>query len=326
MAEFGGTNTYTHPIGAPVSPPHDAAEALPVQSSRHSECVDCHNPHAAQATTSSFAPGVQQSLTGVSGISSSGGAVNPVHNEYEICFKCHADSRNKPQSSTYGVYGREPVRAALSIDPYNIRLDLNSSVARHNVVQPARRGVSPSLRPTMLDLNDNPTGRSLVTSAYIYCSDCHGNNAARSSGGTAPNGPHGSKWAHVLERQFQENSIPLVPGTYFTGIGYTPGVNSPYALCDKCHDLDLKLNLSGGGTDSVFGKHQSHVVTDGASCSVCHASHGVQGATTVNNRHLVNFDTQIVARYGTNPLPYIDTSRRQCFLICHGVAHNGTSY
>ena len=75
-------------------------------------------------------------------------------------------------------------------------------------------------------------------------------------------------------------------------ISYTPGVSSPYALCDKCHDLDGKLNLSGGGMDSVFGKHQLHVVTAGASCSVCHAAHGVQGGSVTNNRHLVDFDSR----------------------------------
>jgi len=321
------SSSYRHPIGEPTSPPHDPAESLPVSDSRHSECADCHNPHAARATTSISPPGVPQSLAGTSGISSAGSIVNPTTNEYEICFKCHGDSRNKPQSAMYGVYGREPVRVTSSMDPYNIRLDLNSPVARHNVAQPVRPGISPSLRANTLDLNDNPTGRFLVTSAYIYCTDCHNNDAARASGGSAPNGPHGSKWMHLLERQYQQNSLPPQgPGAVFVSIAYTPGVSNPYALCDKCHDLDNKLNLTGTGTDNAFGKHHTHVVSVGASCSVCHAAHGVQGGTATSNKHLVNFDTQIVARYGTNPLPYIDTSRRQCFLTCHGVAHNGSGY
>jgi predicted CXXCH cytochrome family protein len=320
-------STYAHPVGIPVSPPHDPTERLPVSSSRHSECADCHDAHAAQATTLSNPPSVQQSLAGVSGINAAGSIVNPANNEYEICFKCHADSTNKPQSAAYGLYGREPIRATPSTDPFNIRLDLNSSVTRHNVVQAARPGVSASLRANMLDLSGNPTGRSLIGSQYLYCGDCHNNDAARASGGAAPNGPHGSNWTHLLERQYQENALPaLGPGTDFASIAFTPGINGPYALCDKCHDLANKLNLIGGGVDTVFGKHQTHVVKDGASCSVCHASHGVQGATVTNNRHLVNFDTQIVAPIGNNPQPYLDTSKRQCFLICHGVSHNGLSY
>jgi predicted CXXCH cytochrome family protein len=327
IAEAG--STYSHPIGVPASPPHDPAESLPVSSSRHSECPDCHNPHAAQATTTGVAsaPNLPPSLTGVSGIGFSGNLVNPARNESEICFKCHADSNNKPQSALYSMYGREPIRATRSTDPFNVRLDLNSTVARHNVVQPARPGISPSLRTTMLDLMGNPTGRSLLSGAYIDCADCHNNDAARASGGTAPNGPHGSKWTHILERQFQQNSIPPQgAGANFASIPYSPGISSPYALCDKCHDLDNKLSLSGAGTDSAFGKHQIHVVRIGASCSVCHATHGVQGGTMSNNKHLVNFDTQIVAAYGTNPQPYIDTARKRCFLVCHGVTHKGTNY
>jgi len=214
-----------------------------------------------------------------------------------------------------------------STDPYNVRLDFNSVVARHNVSQPARPGIAPSLRANMLDLNGNPTGRSLVASAYIYCSDCHNNDAARASGGTAANGPHGSKWTHLLERQYQENILPpLGPGTFFPGIAYTPGVSSPYALCDKCHDLDHKLGLIGGGHDTGFGRHRTHVVNDGASCSVCHAAHGVQNGTVTENQHLINFDAQIVGPIGRNPKPYMDVSRRQCYLTCHGVAHNGIGY
>src|SRR5208283_4067323 len=104
---------YTHPIGIPTSPRHDPAEPLPVRNSRHSECSDCHNSHAAQATTTLSPPIVQQSLAGVSGINSSGSIVDPAHNQYEICFKCHADSPNKPQSAAYDLYGRQPVRVTL---------------------------------------------------------------------------------------------------------------------------------------------------------------------------------------------------------------------
>jgi len=325
IAEF--SLTYAHPVSVAGPSLHDPAESLPVNNSRHSVCADCHNPHAAQATSTISPPVVQQSLVGVTGISSAGGIVSPAHNQYEICFKCHADSSNKPQSPAYSMYGREPVRATWSTDPYNVRLAFNSPVARHNVSQPARPGISPSLRTNMLDLGGNPTGRSLVASAYLYCTDCHNNDADRASGGAAPNGPHGSKWTHVLERQYQENALPPQgPGAIFANIAYAPGVNSPYALCDKCHDLDRKLNLMGTGQDIVFGKHRNHVVNDGASCSVCHDAHGVQGGTAINNRHLVNFDVQIVAPYGRNPKPSMDAARRQCYLTCHGVAHNGTRY
>ena len=109
MAEFGGAgSTYTHPVGAPAGTRHDPLESLPVQNSRHSECPDFHNPHAAQATTPKVSPpNAQQSLTGVSGIRVRH-VVTPAHYQYEICFKCHGDSNDKPQSGSYAMYGRKP--------------------------------------------------------------------------------------------------------------------------------------------------------------------------------------------------------------------------
>jgi predicted CXXCH cytochrome family protein len=319
--------TYSHPVGMEASPPHDAAESLPVNNSRHVECVDCHNPHASSSdATAAVAPAIQRSQNGVSGISSSGSVLAGAANQYEVCFKCHADSKNKPQSTKYNLYGREPLRASMASDPFNLRLDFSSQVARHNVTQAARPGVSQSLRGNMLDLNGNPSGRLLSTSPYLYCTDCHNNDSAQLSNSSPP-GPHGSRWIHLLERQYQENSVPLLgAGGLITPIPYASGVNGPYALCDKCHDLDNRLGLSGAGSDLAFGKHHSHVVNDGISCSVCHASHGVQEGSNTNNKHLVDFDIQIVRAYGANALPYVDTARRQCFLSCHGVAHNGSSY
>jgi hypothetical protein len=270
------------------------------------------------------APAVQQSLLGVSGIDLAGGVVRPATNQYEICFKCHADSSGKPQA-TSSLYGRNPVRATWSTDPFNLRLDFNSAAARHNVTQPARGGVSPSLRLRMLDVTGNATG-PLLSATNLYCTDCHNNDDARASRGAAANGPHGSKWTHLLERQYQENVIPAKAGDPVTKITYLPGTSSPYALCDKCHDLDKQLNLSGTGADTVFGEHYRHVVNDGASCSVCHAAHGVQGGNDANNKHLVNFDIQIVQAYGSNAQPYMDSTSKQCFLTCHGTPHNGTYY
>jgi hypothetical protein len=178
----------------------------------------------------------------------------------------------------------------------------------------------------MLDINGNATGRSLTTSPNLYCTDCHNSDSAPMSSKSTV-GPHGSRWTHLLERQYQENNVPLLgAGTSISPIPYSSGVSGSYALCDKCHDLNNKLNLSGGGSDITFGKHYNHVVSHGISCSVCHTSHGVQGGSNANNNHLVDFDIQIVRAYGSNSIPYVDTARKQCFLVCHGVTHNGTSY
>jgi hypothetical protein len=322
------TKVYTHPV-LTTSSSHDPAEAIPVNSSRHSACPDCHNPHSSQAVSGTpTPPALEASLIGTSGVSAADGlplVPPPAVNQYEICFKCHANSTQKPQQiALYATYGHTPFRASQTSlpDPYNVRLALQSSVTRHNVTQPSRGNVAPSLRLNMLDLSGKPTGRLLQGGGLnLYCTDCHNNDSARISGGTGPNGPHGSSYYHLLERQYEYDALP--PST--TGPVYSSGLTGPYAICDKCHDLDNKL-LSTTGGDTVFGKHNEHVVTDGTSCSTCHASHGVQGGNPINNAHLVDFDTSIVSPDTVTGKFYLDTGARACYLTCHGVAHSPANY
>lgn len=324
------TKSYSHPVRITPSA-HDPAEAIPVNSARHSECQDCHNPHSAQAVSGTPTPPVLEgSLDGTSGVSATDGisVLRPAVNQYEICFKCHANSTNKPQNAAYTVYGRTPYRLSYSIqpDPFNVRLALQSSSTRHNVIQPSRGNVAPSLRVNMLDLNGNPTGRSLQGAGlYLYCTDCHNNDSARISGGTGPNGPHGSSYNHLLERRYDYDLLPSSPGNSSTGPSYSSGLIGPYAMCDKCHDLDNSLLNQSSTADTVFHKHYEHVVTDGTSCSTCHASHGVQGGTSINNAHLVDFDTNVVGPDNLGRL-YVDTGARACYLTCHGVLHNPANY
>jgi predicted CXXCH cytochrome family protein len=319
---------YSHPI-LTVTDVHDPTETLPVSNARHSECADCHNPHVARTETiPATRPASPASLLGVSGVSATNGTtvVQPANNEYEVCFKCHADSTNKPQNATYTQYGRTPYRQTFVAvaDPFNVRLDFQSAVARHNVTQPAgNRGVvSPSLRANMLDLAGNPTGPSLQAGTFLYCTDCHNSDEARSAGGSAPNGPHGSNNEHLLERRYDINLLPPGgAGSDFSEITYIPGSAGPYAMCDKCHDIDNRILQN----DTVFGKHERHVVDVGASCSTCHAPHGIQGGTAQANSHLINFDTSIVGPDSQARL-MINTTTRTCYLRCHGENHSGTSY
>jgi hypothetical protein len=324
------TKLYAHPV-LTTSSSHDPAEAILVNSSRHSACPDCHNPHSSQAVSGTPTPPASEaSLIGTSGVSAADGlplVPGPAVNQYEICFKCHANSTQKPQQiALYAKYGYTPFRASQtslsSADAYNVRLALRSSVARHNVTQPSRGTVAPSLRLNMLDLSGKPTGRLLQGAGlYLYCTDCHNNDSARVSGGTGPNGPHGSSYYHLLERRYEYDAAlsPLTPGAATTGPVYSSGLSGPYAICDKCHDLDNALLSPSGTADTVFHKHYEHVVTDGTSCSTCHASHGVQGGNPTNNAHLVDFDTNIV---GPNlGKLYLDTGAKGCYLTCHGVPH-----
>ncbi len=79
---------------------HDPRED-PRNMRRHVECVDCHNPHAAEQD---LIKTVDQPTIGqvprtslfVSGIDRLGRYVENASYEYEICFKCHADSVIRP--------------------------------------------------------------------------------------------------------------------------------------------------------------------------------------------------------------------------------------
>jgi predicted CXXCH cytochrome family protein len=321
--------TYAHPVQASITPPHDPAEALPVSSSRHSACSDCHNSHASQAVVGTPTPPIAEvSLNGTPGVSASDGitVLKPAVNQYEICFKCHANSNNKPQNVAYSVYGRTAYRLTyLSlVDPYNSRLNFQSSIARHNVTQPSRGGnVSPSLRVAMLDLSGSPTGRSVQGAGlYLYCTDCHNNDAARVAGGPGPNGPHGSAYEHLLERRYAFEPPPAVPGGASPGVSYVPGVTGTYALCYKCHDIDNSI------LRDVTFKHAEHVINDSASCATCHAPHGIQGGSSTNNLALVNFDTKVVGPSSGGVLYFQSTgiNHGSCFLTCHGKDHTGLSY
>ena len=58
----------------------------------------------------------------------------------------------------------------------------------------------PSLRANMLNIDGVTPGR--IMGARILCTDCHNSDDNREFGGTGPNGPHGSRWPHVLERRY----------------------------------------------------------------------------------------------------------------------------
>jgi hypothetical protein len=150
------------------------------------------------------------------------------------------------------------------------------------------------------------------------CIECHNNDDSRESGGKSPNGPHGSQYSHILERQYPFSQA-LVPGGPIQNLYPNPDLNptGTYALCAKCHNLN-NLSLSWAG-------HTSHVVTDGFSCSVCHTPHGMGSTSaTISGQRLVNFDVNVVAPNGATPITYsYNGGSDSCTLTCHGQSHNG---
>ncbi len=138
-------------------------------------------------------------------------------NEYEICFKCHADSANMPQGGG-APYPPYPSRQA---PQWNKRLQFDSTaVSFHPVEAAARATAAPSLKaPWTLDAASSPA-RIVTTTTPA---------PRRRRPGTGPSGPHGSSFKHLLA------------GRYDMDNSNTTESAATYALCYKCHDRTIVL-------------------------------------------------------------------------------------
>jgi predicted CXXCH cytochrome family protein len=311
---------YGHSFSA-GNTPHRPHEAALLNQNLHVTCVDCHNAHASSRVAAfPAAPTIRVSQTMVAGISATDGVtvVSPAANQYENCLRCHGTSTGKQAGVNFGY---QPARAVSASDPLNVIPEFSSfSTSSHPVFRDrSSMFPQPSLRANMLKLDGRTAGRSL--GARILCTDCHNSDDNREFGGSGPNGPHGSMFAHILERryEFSQTAVPgksvtnLFPNPSLSGEGGTSG--GPYALCAKCHDLTRVL-ASGS-----FTEHARHVQQEGFSCSVCHTAHGMGAQTgSVSGERLVNFDLKVVAPNGAAPIAY-NHATNSCSLTCHNHTH-----
>jgi predicted CXXCH cytochrome family protein len=271
---------------------HDPTEQPTFITNRHVECVDCHNPHAANDRVAS-APYVSGRLEKVSGMSAQRAAVDPASYEYEICFKCHAE-----------LIQRTPFIPRV-IDNTNLQDAFSvANPSYHPIVGVGQNPNIPSIPSSF-----NP---SLTTSSIIYCTDCHSDDA----GGT--NGPHGSRYAPILKDDYET-------------LDYTKESQSNYALCYECHDRQSILNDDSFSKNIATNKggHSGHLADD-TPCSVCHDPHGItDNGLSGSHTHLINFDIRSVSPSGGNIYPVFNdtgTFSGSCTLVCHGKDHNALSY
>jgi predicted CXXCH cytochrome family protein len=193
-----------HPV-PDTSALHDPAED-PVNSARHTACADCHNPHAVNSTVAQ-PPQASGGQAGLTGVGTSGTIVSPLIKEYELCFRCHADSPN-----------RGPARVTRQYVQTNTRLNFQTTNASYHPVETTGK---------------NPNVPSLIlpwtTGSMMYCTDCHNNNQGPGAGGVGPNGPHGSAYVPILERRLEL-------------IDNQAESSAVYALCYKCHSRNSILS------------------------------------------------------------------------------------
>lgn len=265
---------------------HDSALGPMKAVDQHVSCVDCHNPHGA---TSGAVKGGNPSgaISQVSGVNAAGAIVKNAANEYELCFRCHASSTALASSKV----GRQFNQA-------NTRLQFNpANASYHPVIGAAKRVRGPSLLSTW-------------TASQVRCTDCHNNDQGPGANGAGPNGPHGSRYAPLLERNLVE-------------LDFQAESANAYALCYKCHSRSSILADEGfKATDSrgVPRGHRFHVVDQRTACTTCHDSHGVQ-----QSKNLINFNRAYVLPSASGRLQYtsLGGGNASCSLTCHGKNHEG---
>jgi len=195
VAELNKASRHSFLIHAGM---HDPTEGIVSGTKWHVVCVDCHNPHAAADAPSGNLPGA---LNKVNGVNAQGIAIDEITNEYELCFRCHADTDFAARVYVNRQYPEVNMRRAFD---------------------PANRSFHP-----IETIGKNPDVPSLIaplaTSSIIKCTDCHNNDSGPNNGGTGPKGPHGSIYRPLLERNL--NFAETRPETF-----------NAYQLCYKCHD------------------------------------------------------------------------------------------
>jgi predicted CXXCH cytochrome family protein len=267
-------------------PTEDSAGADP-----HVECADCHNAHAVspQSPRSGYVP-IGATLARMPGVDAAGTRVLEARHEYEVCFRCHGDA--------YVPISRSTSR---QVQTGNLRLKFSSlSPSYHPIVVAAKSADTVSLVP------------GWTRGSLIRCTDCHNNDAGPRAGGSGPDGPHGSTYDWLLERNY-------------TTLDDTVEAESEYAMCYKCHQRSSILS------DQSFAFHSEHIVEQRAPCSACHDPHGVTSTlgSGSSHTHLINFDTVIVRPLSpTRPIRFTDTGRQEgnCTLTCHGETHDNRTY
>jgi predicted CXXCH cytochrome family protein len=321
-AEFAKTAGHPFPTGGNL---HTRGESEVLDKNRHATCVDCHDAHASMPTGSFAATTIRSSQRGATGISAADGVtkVLPATNQYETCLRCHGTSSGK---QVLAVFGYLPTREVTAGDPLNVIPQFSMSAKSSHPVMHDRDSsmAQPSLRSYMLNLDGHTPGRAM--GPRILCSDCHNSDDNREFGGTGPNGPHGSKYPHIIERRYEFSQVaPGVapsagPGSAIQNLLPAisdPAAGGPYSLCAKCHDLTNIL------ANASFSQHKRHI-EDGFSCSVCHSAHGTSSSTlSTSGQRLVNFDLAVVAPIDGSKLPIAyNPGTSTCTLKCHNHNHS----
>ena len=335
---------YSHPSNA-TGTGHQTAEVtedggiVPVNEfagvhNRHSDCVDCHNPHNASVLPASI-----ESATGWTASGSLAGSsvveatfpenpnTTPTYNfvgfasssnkEYQLCLKCHSSftelSSNTgwDRSKWYRDFGK-------LINPNNVSFHPIAGPG-HNTSTALANSLAGD--PTDTFLSDF---RTHTVTSVIACGDCHG---------AANGGVHATGNPNIL--RFRYRSELLKPSSESFDA-------AEFKLCFTCHsDLPFKMNST---TFTNFPEHYAHMtsfkgsgttggtVNDAgagnglALCAECHFDSHSSALPDANQdlpgTRLVQFAPNVEPNGGVIKFVARDgATQGGCTLTCHGVAH-----
>lgn len=294
-ANFNFSTEFVKPFRHPIEtnaaadwvhePKEDASSMT-----RHVSCADCHNPHAADASTATV-PNVSGPLKGVRGIDQDGTPVAAASFGQEICYKCHGLSS---AITTPAITRQDNVR--------NVRLQFAPANTSFHPVAAAGKNLT-------IPNSSFVTGQGLTYLSRIGCGSCH-NNDGWTASGTNPAGPHGSNYAPLLERNYNSASVVTESPTEF-------------AMCYKCHErTTLTVDVAG---KFPHAKHLNNSISP-TSCATCHDAHGSR--TQANLINFVTLDAAsnpVVTQSGANPITF-NPALKSCTLMCHGHNHPPSTY
>lgn len=269
---------YAHPVS--VSDRHRNTEsASDLATSRHAECVDCHDPHAARKSGGRKADSsaASEALRGAVGLkptwaggnwsevaSSSAKRILPGSGddfEAYLCLKCHTGSAATGVNSSAGF--RTDV--AREFNPRNFSYHrvlgaASSGVRDEFSVTPAGDGSRTTVKWPFPRTNVFAAGYDRDT--MMTCTSCHGS----SKPGEA-SGPHGSTSKYLLDAKYPVDWNSTSAKLTLTAPGMPEDL-----VCSKCHSL---TDGSGAWGNNV---HAEHAAKGGsaASCRNCHVgvAHG----------------------------------------------------
>ena len=210
---------------------HVASEAIPI-TTKHVECYDCHNPHAAKSPTGALGDGDGGRVKGMKYVDINGTVQSPATLGgtrepyiYEVCLKCHGNTWDQVFAGSSKVYPTETVYRPPGMSNKRLEFDSTSSDATYgppgtnSAYHPvASAGKNTSLALCLqlqaggfpsLTCTTQPSPN--LASLTIMCTDCHNSEQTGGAAGTSMGPVTGSNLRFTDKASVYTGTSPVGP-------------------------------------------------------------------------------------------------------------------